>query len=154
MIFDQNYIDFLHLLNKAEARYVLVGGLAVVIHGHFRTTKDMDLFYEASEENAVKVLNVINEFGFTYLRLTVEDLMDHKGYIKLGNNPVRIDLFCDLPGVSFKEVYEEAIDYNEEGVDFKVIHVNHLLTNKKFVGRLQDLDDVKKLTKIIAKRKK
>jgi predicted nucleotidyltransferase len=154
MIFDQNYIDFIHLLNKADAKYVLVGGLAVVIHGHFRTTKDMDLFYEPSEENAAKVLNVINEFGFAYLRLTVADLMDYKGYIKLGNNPVRIDLFCDLPGVSFKEVYEDAIDYNEEVVNFKVIHINHLLTNKKFVGRLQDLDDVKKLTKIIAKRKK
>ncbi|MBX9782384.1 MAG: nucleotidyltransferase [Chitinophagaceae bacterium] len=154
MIFDQNYIDFINLLNKAEVRYVLVGGLAVVIHGHFRSTKDMDLFYKASEENAKKVLGVINEFGFSYLRLTVEDLMDYKGYIKLGNAPVRIDLFCDLPGVSFDEVYEEAIDYSEEGVRFKVIHINHLLTNKKFVGRLQDLDDVKKLTKIIAKKKK
>ena len=154
MIFDENYIDFIALLNKYKAEYVLVGGLAVVIHGHFRTTKDMDIFYGKSKENAVKVLNTINEFGFKYLKLTVEDLIDEKGYIKLGNNPVRIDLFCALPGVSFEEVYKEAFEYVEEGVSFKVIHINHLLTNKKTVGRLQDLDDVKKLSKIIAKRKK
>ncbi len=154
MIFDENYIDFITLLNKYEVKYVLVGGLAVVLHGHFRTTKDMDIFYEASNENAGKLLKVIDEFGFGYLKLSDEDLLDEEGYIKLGNAPVRIDLFCDLPGVDFKEVFEASINYTEEEVSFKVIHINHLLTNKKTVARLQDLDDFKKLTKIFEKRKK
>jgi len=155
MIFDENYIDFITLLNKHEVKYVLVGGLAVVMHGHFRTTKDMDIFYEGTSENAQKLLDVINEFGFRYLKITLEDLMDVNGYVKLGNNPVRIDLFCDLPGVNFNEVYSAAFDYKEEDVNVKVIHVNHLIANKQLVGRLQDLDDVKKLKKILdIKRKK
>jgi predicted nucleotidyltransferase len=154
MIFNNDFIDFIRLLNKNNVKFVLIGGLAVVIHGHFRTTKDMDIFYEGSEENAKKILETINEFGFGYLKLTKEDVLDKNGYLKLGREPVRIDLFCDLPGVAFDEVYKDAIVYDEDGLIFKVIHVNHLIANKLKVGRLQDLDDVKKLRKIIEKKKK
>ena len=154
MIFNNDFIDFIQLLNKREVKFVLVGGLAVVIHGHFRTTKDMDIFYEGSEENGKKILETINEFGFSYLKLTLDDVMDSNGYIKLGREPIRIDLFCDLPGVTFDEVYKDAIEYQEDGLKFKVIHVNHLIANKTKVGRLQDLDDVKKLRKIIEMKKK
>ena len=149
MIFDDNYIDFINLLKKYEVKFVLVGGLAVVVHGHYRTTKDMDLFYECSEENCLKLIKAINDFGFKYLNLSIEDLMDSSGYVKLGNAPVRIDLFCDLPGVNFEEVYKMAFDYTEDGIELKVIHVNHLIQNKLTVGRDQDLSDAKKLKKII-----
>ena len=149
MIFDDNYIDFINLLKKYEVKFVLVGGLAVVVHGHYRTTKDMDLFYECSEENCLKLIKSIDDFGFKYLNLSIEDLMDSSGYVKLGNAPVRIDLFCDLPGVNFEEVYKMAFDYTEDGIELKVIHVNHLIQNKLTVGRDQDLSDAKKLKKII-----
>ena len=149
MIFDDNYIDFINLLKKYQVKYVLVGGLAVVVHGHYRTTKDMDLFYEPTEVNCLKMINAINEFGFKYLNLSIDDLMDSSGYVKLGNAPVRIDLFCDLPGVNFSEVYEMAFDYIEEGLEVKVIHVNHLIQNKLTVARDQDLSDAKKLKKIL-----
>jgi predicted nucleotidyltransferase len=46
-----------------------------------------------------------------------------------------------------------AFDYKEEGFLVKVIHINHLIQNKKAVGRLQDLDDVKKLERILKRRK-
>jgi predicted nucleotidyltransferase len=154
MIFNNDFIDFIKILNHRQVKFVLVGGLAVVIHGHFRTTKDMDLYFEGSFENGRKVLESINEFGFAGLNLTVEDLIDKNGYIRLGREPVRIDLFCDLPGVQFDEVYRDAIDFEEESLKFKVIHVNHLIENKLKVGRLQDKDDVKKLKKIIEKRNK
>lgn len=113
----------------------------------------MDIFYERTKENCERLVKTINDFGFAYLKISVEDLMDKDSYIKLGNSPVRIDLFCDLPGVSFDEVYNEVINYKLEDFEVKVIHVTHLIQNKKFVGRLQDLDDVKKLQKILRKKK-
>ena len=69
MIFNKDFVDLIHLLQKHNCKFVLVGGLAVLIHGHFRTTKDMDIFYEGSEENGKKVLESINEFGFRHLNL-------------------------------------------------------------------------------------
>lgn len=152
-IFDPNYIDFLQLLKKNNVKYVMVGGLAVVMHGHFRATKDMDIFYEGTKENSERILRTINEFGFDYLKISVDDLMDKSSYIKLGNSPVRIDLFCDLPGVSFDRVYDQATSYKQDDFEVKVIDVDHLIQNKKFVGRLQDLDDVKKLQKILRRKK-
>ena len=156
MIFNKDFSDFISLLEKENVRYVLVGGLAVLMNGHFRTTKDMDIFYEPTEENCLNLLKVIDEFGFKYLKLTQQDLMDKNGFIKLGREPERIDLFCDLPGVSFGEVYKSAFQYKDDDSDFvvKVIHINHLIQNKKAVGRYQDLDDVKKLEKILKRRKK
>ena len=153
MISNPDFIDLLRELNKEEVRYVLVGGLAVIFHGHFRSTKDMDLYYEATEENVSKIIQAIKAFGFGSLNFSVADFMDKTGYIKMGKEPNRIDMLCDLPGISFDEVYESAHDYVEEGVPVKVIHVNQLIANKKAVGRLQDLDDVKKLQKILNKRK-
>ncbi len=111
------------------------------------------IFYMKDRKSGHKLLDCISEFGFGYLKLTMDDVLDKGGYIKLGREPVRIDLFCDLPGVSFDEVYKEAAEYYEEAMAFKVIHINHLITNKLKMGRLQDLD-VKKLRKIIEKKKK
>lgn len=152
MIFEKDFTDLIELLNLKQTKYVLVGGLAVVVHGLFRTTKDMDIFYERTEENCLKLLDVIDDFGFERLRFTVADLMDENCYIQLGHDPVRIDFFNDLPGVEFENVYNNAIWYEEEDVRIKVIHVNHLIQNKNAVGRLQDLDDVKKLKKLLAKK--
>jgi hypothetical protein len=153
MIFNQNFTEFIQLLEKDQVKYVLVGGLAVLMNGHFRTTKDMDIFYEGSKENCEKLKKVIGEFGFAYLKLSLDDLMDKNGFIKLGREPERIDLFCDLPGVQFGEVHQMAFDYKEEDFSVRVIHINHLIQNKKAVGRLQDLDDVKKLEKILKRKK-
>jgi predicted nucleotidyltransferase len=154
MIFNKDFADFIKILNGKNVKYVLVGGLAVLMHGHFRTTKDMDIYYEGSKENGKKLLECLDEFGFGFLKLSLDDILDKDGYIKLGREPVRIDLFCDLPGVEFDEVYRDAITIEDEDLKIKVIHVNHLITNKLKAGRLQDLDDVKKLTKIIEKKKK
>ncbi|MEO6720977.1 MAG: nucleotidyltransferase [Ferruginibacter sp.] len=152
MIFEKDFSDFIALLNKNQVKYVLVGGMAVVIHGHHRSTKDMDIFYERSIGNCEKLLKSINEFGLKYLDITQDDLMDVNGFIKLGYEPVRIDLFCELPGVEFDEVYRQSIKYEDGGVLMQVIHVNHLIENKIAVGRLMDKDDVNKLRKIIKKR--
>ncbi len=69
MIFNQNFTDFIQLLERDQVKYVLVGGLAVLMNGHFRTTKDMDIFYLGTLDNCESLKRVINEFGFGYLRL-------------------------------------------------------------------------------------
>lgn len=153
-IFDENFIDLIEILNNKKAKFVLVGGLAVVVHGVYRTTKDMDILFEGNEDNSQRVLDAVNAFGFASLNLTIADLMDTNGYIQLGNEPIRIDLFNSLPGVEFDEVYKGAFEHEEDDIKFKVIHINHLIQNKNTVGRLQDLDDVKKLKKILAKKEK
>ncbi|MBP6431878.1 MAG: nucleotidyltransferase [Ferruginibacter sp.] len=153
MIFD-DFLDFFEILNKHQVKYVLVGGLAVVVNGFFRTTKDMDLFIEPSVENAEKLIESVNDFGFGYLSLNVDDVLDKKGYLQLGVAPVRIDMFCSLPALEFDEVYKQSFLYDQERVHFRVIHINHLIQNKEAVGRSQDITDVRNLKKIVNKGNK
>lgn len=42
-IFNEDFRDFLAAFNKAEVKYILVGGFSVILHGYSRTTGDMDI---------------------------------------------------------------------------------------------------------------
>lgn len=56
---NENFIDFINLLNKYEVKYVMVGGWAVIFEGYSRNTGDMDILIERADENAQKLLDVI-----------------------------------------------------------------------------------------------
>ena len=50
MNLNENFIDFISLLNKYDVKYVLVGDWGVIFEGYARTTGDMDFFIERSEK--------------------------------------------------------------------------------------------------------
>ena len=75
MILNENFLDFIRLLNKHEVLYILVGGWAVIFEGYSRTTGDMDIFIERSEENADKLLKVLNEFFSSTIGFLKEDFL-------------------------------------------------------------------------------
>jgi predicted nucleotidyltransferase len=152
MIFDSNFLDFIKCLNSNKVAYVLVGGYAVVINGHTRTTGDLDVFVRGTAENAIKVIEAIDDFGFGSIGFTKEDILDSNGFVRMGVEPLRIDIFSSLPGVTFDEVIREANEYKEEDITMKVIHINHLIQNKLAVGRPQDIADVRALQKILKRK--
>jgi predicted nucleotidyltransferase len=153
MLLNEDFLDFLRLLNTKGIRYVLVGGYAAIINGVSRTTGDMDVFVDSTEENATKTVEAINEFGFGFLGFTKEDVLNKEMLLQLGVSPVRIDILSNLDGVEFNEVFETAFSFNEDGVSFKVIHINQLIKNKSAVGRGKDLDDIETLNRIIKNKK-
>ena len=51
-------------LNAADARYVVVGGFAVVLHGHTRLTLDVDLVVDLDPEPAREIVDALTELGF------------------------------------------------------------------------------------------
>ena len=62
---EKDFLDFLSLCNKHGVEYLVIGGFAVSIHGYPRYTKDIDSSIKISEENAERMMEVINEFGFS-----------------------------------------------------------------------------------------
>ncbi len=153
MIFDNLFLEFIDALNKNDAKYVLIGGYAVIIHGGNRLTGDMDIFIQRNKENAVKVLRAINDFGLGSIGFTEDDLTNEDMVIQMGIVPFRIDILNSIPGVTFEEAYNTAITYEEGGIEVKCIHINQLLANKKAVARNKDLMDVKTLEKILKRKK-
>jgi len=50
-IFNQDFQDFINSLNKFNVDYLLVGGYAVILRGYNRTTGDMDIWVNKTQEN-------------------------------------------------------------------------------------------------------
>jgi hypothetical protein len=62
------YEDVLRALDAASIRFVLVGGVAVVLHGVPRTTADLDLVIDLEEGNVRRFVGVMTELGFARFR--------------------------------------------------------------------------------------
>ena len=69
-----DFLDLLTALSAAEARFLVVGGYAVGVHGIPRATKDLDLWIEASTNNAKRVMQALRDFGAPLGDLTEADL--------------------------------------------------------------------------------
>lgn len=153
MILSEIFEEFIVLLNKCEVKYLAVGGYAVGFYGAPRYTGDFDIWIKISEENAAKVKKVIDEFGFGFL-FEKEDFLKENFIGQMGRPPLRIDVITEIEGVKFDECYEQRIEYNyEDRTIIPFIHYNHLIENKKTVGRHKDLADAEELEKL-KKRKK
>ena len=145
MALNQDFKEFLKLLNEHQVKYLVVGGYSVAVHGHPRYTKDIDIWILTSEQNADSLINVLDDFGFGSLQWTVEDFSSPGYVVQLGNAPARIDILTSLTGVEFEDCWENRIEVDDEGLVYPVISLNDLRANKKALGRHQDLADLEEL---------
>src|ERR1035441_9948564 len=95
MIISKDFKEFLELLNKNKVKYLVVGGYAIAFHGYPRYTKDIDLWILMEKSNAESILKALDEFGFSGIGITVEDLNTPETVIQLGYPPNRIDLMTE-----------------------------------------------------------
>lgn len=145
MVLNQDFKEFVQLLNQNDVHYLLVGGYAVAIHGHPRYTKDMDIWIALNEANAQKMIQTLEQFGFGSLGLEASDFLTPEQIIQLGYPPNRIDILVTLLGVTFADCYAQRVEVEMEGVVVKCIDRENLKKNKKATGRLQDLADAENL---------
>jgi len=117
---ENDFIDFVELCNKYEVEYLIIGGYAVSIHGYPRSTKDLDIGIKISEDNAEKMVQVINDFGLASLKLTKNDFLKRDFITQLGHEPVRIDILNDIDGVPFEQAWKnkKIIEYEGKPINF------------------------------------
>jgi hypothetical protein len=145
-----DFLDLLRALLDAEARFLIVGAYAVGVHGRPRATKDLDVWVEASDDNAPRVLRALTAFGAPLMGLVLDDLRTPGVGLQIGVDPGRVDVLTAISGVSFAEAWPDRIEVSfGQEVRCSVIGVEHLLRNKRAAGRPQDLADVAALEKLI-----
>ncbi len=144
-MFSQDFKEFVELLIKNKAEYLIVGGFAVAIHGHPRYTGDLDIWINRTQQNAEIVVAVVNEFGFTSFQLRTEDFIKPGNVIQLGYPPFRIDLLTEIDGVKFDECFVNRKLVTIDGMTVNFISYNDLVKNKKASGRPRDMDDIDNL---------
>ena len=141
----QDFKEFVALLNENKVEYLIVGGYAVGMHGYPRYTGDLDIWINATLENARRVVKVLAEFGFASFGLTEEDFIKPGNVIQMGYPPFRIDLLTKIDGVEFEECYKNRLIVQTDNLSLQVIGIDELKVNKEATGRLKDAEDLRNL---------
>ena len=137
-----DFLDLLRFLNANGVEFMVVGAYALAAHGCPRNTKDIDLFYRATPDNAGRILAALRDFGFEGANLTPDDLLQPKSVIQLGYPPRRIDLMNAITGVEFSEAWQHRVLATFGDVEVPVIGKDDFVRNKLATGRLRDLGDI------------
>jgi hypothetical protein len=145
MNLEKDLREFVELLNALNVHYLVVGAFAVAYYGYPRFTADLDLFVERSHENAERLIQVIEKFGFGDLNLTADDFLHEDQVIQLGVSPNRIDLLTFISAVDFQEAWATRQQGEFQGLSVPIISKEMLKRNKAASGRSQDLLDLERL---------
>jgi predicted nucleotidyltransferase len=145
---NKHFLDFLKLLESHKVEFVVVGGYAVGVHGFPRYTGDLDVFVAISRENADRLIDVFNEFGFASLKLKPEDFLEADMVVEIGREPIKIQVLTGIDGISFEECRNDHILVNVSGTQIPFIGLDALLANKAASPRNKDRIDLEELTRI------
>ena len=138
MSVNPDFRDLFVALNDAKTRYLLVGGYAVAFHAQPRFTKDLDIWVEPSPDNAEHVFSALESFGAPLTNISPTDLSKPGLILQIGIPPNRIDIITAIAEVDFKEAWaaRQVTNYGDQSI--YVISREHLIRNKRAVGRPQD----------------
>ena len=129
---------------RHDVKYVVIGGIASILHGVPRATFDLDILIEAAPDNARRLLEALLEAGLGTASLTTaSDILANE--ITIFKDRVRIDVQTSTPGIRFDEVWprRKAVEY--QGQIFYILSKEDLICSKRAAGRPVDLEDVRLL---------
>jgi hypothetical protein len=152
-------------LEERKARYLVVGGVAVVLHGYPRLTADLDLIVALDRANVTAVMEALTSLGYrprapvaaieladpTKRREWIQD----KGLVVFSlwspDHPAtEIDVFVEEP-FPFAPAFERATRVSLGSISVRVAAIPDLILLKERAGRPKDLDDIEKLREILDK---
>ena len=156
------YEPLFRALNDSGTRYVVVGGVATVLHGYARLTADIDLILDLEEDAAARAMRALGSLGlqprapvdpedFANARIRERWLHD-KGMQVFSmfhsDNPMlSVDVFTSHP-VEFEILFGRSDVCDVGDVSVRIASITDLIYLKKLADRPRDRDDIEKLEKI------
>ena len=140
-----DFKELLELFNFHQVEYLVAGAYALAHHGSPRYTGDIDLFVNPRQENSIRILNALKDFGFASLELKEEDFTTTNQIIQLGVPPTRIDIITSISGVTWDEADAGKIAGACGSVSVFFVGREQFVANKLATGRLKDLADLESL---------
>jgi len=131
-------------LQDHDVRYVVIGGIAAVLHGVPRATFDPDLLIEASPDNAQRLLDaLLDAKPVTASLITTKELLAKE--ITVFKDWVRIDVQILAPGLTFEQARQIRVQMEYQGQHSLVASRGDLIASKKAARRPVDLEDIRLL---------
>ncbi|MCC6644932.1 MAG: nucleotidyl transferase AbiEii/AbiGii toxin family protein [Polyangiaceae bacterium] len=152
-------------LDESGARFVVVGGLAVVLHGHARLTADVDLVVDLSPGEAIKPVAALTRLGMVpRAPVAARDFADPEARRRWSEEegmkvfslwdpraPLReVDLFVEPP-IPFEDLWARSVEVTLAGRRVRVASLSDLIAMKRLAGRPKDLEDIAALTALAAR---
>ncbi len=156
------YLDLFRTLQKHDVKYVVVGGIAINLHGVERATMDVDLVLAMDEGNLQRFFRVATELDLKpSLPVKIESLCNaaqvdawvrEKNMIAFCLRPPSktapsVDIIV-RPKVSFETMFQNRVEKDMDGVRFKLASVDDLIALKTDTGRNKDASDIVALNKV------
>jgi hypothetical protein len=150
------YEDVFRELDRRRVRYVVVGGVALVLHGVVRLTVDLDLMVHLERDNLTEFVNAMEQLGYRpRVPVPAMDFVDanhrtrwiaEKGmtvfsFFHPSEHGKVVDVFVDEP-IPFLEIDAERTVIEAAAVRIPVVSIRHLKQLKARAGRPQDLADI------------
>ncbi len=153
--------DLLLALSRAQVRFVVIGGVAVGVHGFVRATKDLDIVPDPDPENLARLAHLLaemqarqigsDEFSpeeFPHDPTDPSQLAEGANF-RLDTSHGALDVMQWVPGIDADHAYPEllgqAVEVGFRGVKIRVCGIEHLRTMKRTAAREQDLLDLREL---------
>lgn len=144
----------LRALTRNDVDFVLIGGMAVIAHGHVRTTTDVDIVFDTAVENATRLAAALEELGAVVVsadtipaddRIT-SDWLAKGGHLVFATDNGQLDTMSQTHGLSFRELAATAITSElADGSPVLVCSYDNLVKLKRAAGRSQDIADLEAL---------
>lgn len=136
--------DVFKSFQQHDVKYLVIGGIAVILHGVPRATFDLDILIEATPDNVQNLLNALLSADFGTASLTnVDDILANE--ITIFKDKVRIDVQTSTPGINFEDAWSSKDTMEYHGQLFHVVSREHLISSKRASARDVDLEDVRLL---------
>lgn len=154
--------DFLSLfaaLSAARIPYVVVGGLAMLLHGIDRVTGDIDLVIDLASGTSTDLVNALTGAGYRPFApvdpaLLANESIREQWRLERGmevfslwdstNRRPTVDVLLACP-VPFTELLHDSVIVTIGAVQIRVASVAHLISMKQQTARPRDLEDVERL---------
>ena len=142
---NQDFVDLLRAFIARNVRFLVVGAYALGVHGRPRATGDLDVWVDATPENAARVVLALGDFGAPLGDVRADDFSRPGAVFQMGLPPRRIDVLTDLTGLTFGEAWPTRVGAAFGPVTADVIGREAFIKNKRATGRAKDLGDVESL---------
>jgi hypothetical protein len=140
-----DFRELLALFNANQVEYMVIGGYALAFHGAPRFTGDLDVFVKPDPENARRIIESLDQFGFKSVELSVDDFQAPDRVVQLGVPPVRVDILTAITGVSWAEAVAGRVEGKYGDIPVYYIGREQFAANKRATGRRRDLADLEAL---------
>jgi hypothetical protein len=136
--------DVFRSFQRYEVKYVVIGGIAAILHGVPRATFDLDILIEATPDNAQRLLDALLDAGLGTAALTSPgDLLANE--ITVFKDRVRVDVQTSTPGLRFADAWSRRKTVMYQGQVFFILSKEDLVRSKRAAGRPVDLEDARLL---------